>query len=250
MVLFPPQQSNPICCWLILYHANHPSKHQLSYSYFMDKLIFFLAFCCFIYCFPRDKRYPIKLEGDQSEIYKGNKSFFIYAETSWEKESWCKALRLASSDKNKQITHCQLIKDFHGYLSLLNANYPSFLKPSVLLNETVDKQSKPGVPPSKVSFFLKKLAKKASVKAGLEGKSDGETKVTEKFDGAAIVEEKCSDDEGTLCLNLLFLRLFFDAQRSKEIGDAIIARIQVWYENLSTFPFGSVTSLPGRICVS
>jgi hypothetical protein len=139
------------------------------------------------------------------------------------------------------MTHCQLIKDFHSYLSLLNANYPSFLKPSVLLNETIDRQHKPGGPPSKVGVLLKRLAKKAPTKAGLEGKSDGETKITEKFEGSAIVEEKCGDDEGTLCLNLLFLRLFFDAQKSKEIGAAIIARIQVWFEKFRTIPFRSVT---------
>jgi hypothetical protein len=109
------------------------------------------------------------------------------------------------------------------------------------LNETIDRQSKPGGPPSKVGVFLKKLAKKASTKAGLEGKSDGETKITEKFDGSAIVEEKCGDDEGTLCLNLLFLRLFFDAQRNKEIGAAIIARIHVWFENFSTVSYRSVS---------
>lgn len=220
---------------------NFSSKHQLSYYHILRTNFFFLVFV-FIY-FPRDKKYPIKLEDGKSEIYKGNKSFHIYAETNWEKESWCKALRLASSNKSKQITHQQLIKDFHDYLSLLNANYPSFLKPAIIINETIDKQSRPGVPPSKVGLYLKKFAKKASTKVGLEGKSDGETKITEKFDGAAISEEKCGDDEGTLCLNLLFFRLFFDVHRNKEIGAAIQARIQVWYENLVQFLLGLFTSL-------
>ncbi|KAJ4773739.1 Testis-expressed sequence 2 protein [Rhynchospora pubera] len=179
-----------------------------------------------------DKKYPIKLEDNQSKIYKGHQSFYIYAETNWEKESWCKALRLASSDKSKHLSHCQLIKDFHDYLSLLNAKYPSFLKPSILLNETMDKQSRPVGPPSRVGFFMKKIAKKASTKAGFEGKTDGETKITEKFDGPAAVEEKCSDDEGTLCLNLLFSRLFFDAKRREEIGAIIKNRIQRTLSNM------------------
>lgn len=43
----------------------------------------------------RAKRYPIKLES-KSAIYNGSNCFYIYLETSWEKESWCRALRIAS----------------------------------------------------------------------------------------------------------------------------------------------------------
>ncbi|KAL0318723.1 UNVERIFIED_CONTAM: hypothetical protein Sangu_2028500 [Sesamum angustifolium] len=49
------------------------------------------------------KRYPIKVESKDSAIYKGCKIMYLYLETSWEKESWCKALRLASCDDEEKM---------------------------------------------------------------------------------------------------------------------------------------------------
>ncbi|THU72786.1 hypothetical protein C4D60_Mb04t15850 [Musa balbisiana] len=71
----------------------------------------------------RAKRYPIKLESNDTKIYKGSKACYLYFDTSWEKESWCKALRLASCpDRGKWNWFSQLGEDFQDYLSSLTAD--------------------------------------------------------------------------------------------------------------------------------
>ncbi|KAK4350676.1 hypothetical protein RND71_029989 [Anisodus tanguticus] len=113
------------------------------------------------------KRYPIKVESGASAIYKGSRIFYIYLETSWEKESWCKALRLASCEDEEKIKWlAKLNVEFHNYLTSLNAAYPSFMKPSSSFGaELVDKSSKPDGSSSKVRQFLKKFAKKTTKNA-------------------------------------------------------------------------------------
>ncbi|KAL2553377.1 putative integral membrane protein conserved region [Forsythia ovata] len=206
------------------------------------------------------KRYPIKVESKGSVIYKGSKIIYIYLETSWEKESWCKALRLASCDEEKLKWFTKLNLEFHNYLTSLNAGYPSFMKPSgVLSAEPLDKPIKFDGS-SKVRQFLKKLTKKGS-KSGVEYIASGtstsgreERKLSEKsrsiqdsvlapglvkmvptgkrsrgyISGISDVESdhKSSSDEGTLCLNLLISRLFFDAKRNLQIRNSIRNRIQ------------------------
>ncbi|XP_047080258.1 uncharacterized protein LOC124691006 [Lolium rigidum] len=146
------------------------------------------------------KRYPIKLESQEHEIYNGSKVCFLYAETSWEKESWCKALRLAATaDKEKLNWHAQLSKEFSNYISSLNSEYPCFLKPTVLSaedHEVMDSETKTDGS-SKVRLFLKKLAKKASTKVPAEGKTgaasstQGEKKILDKirsYQGAPFIE--------------------------------------------------------------
>ncbi|KAM3319340.1 testis-expressed protein 2-like isoform X3 [Capsicum chacoense] len=110
------------------------------------------------------KRYPIKVESGASVVYKGSRIFYIYLETSWEKEAWCKALRLAScEDEEKVKWSAKLNVEFHNYLTSLNAAYPSFMKPfSSFGAELVDKSSKPDGSSSKVRQFLKKISKKAT----------------------------------------------------------------------------------------
>ncbi|XP_065046907.1 uncharacterized protein LOC135678252 [Musa acuminata AAA Group] len=242
------------------------------------------------------KRYPIKLESKESKIYKGSKTCYLYFDTSWEKESWCKALRLASCpDKGKWNWFSQLSEDFQDYLSSLNTEYPSFLKPSTVFTETTDRTSRiDGA--SRVRLFLKRLAKKAS-KSGLESRQAsfsssgyGERKIGEKLrssnsvsssDGFikssseeksssnsmqdmaqpvpptsthfgnksmlsaipdAAADEKFVSDEGTLCWNLLFSRLFFDAKKSSEINNLIKARIQRTLSNMRTTSYiGEIT---------
>lgn len=200
-------------------------------------------------CFPfRAKRYPIKLERKESQISKGGKVCYVYAPTSWEKESWCKALRLAATtDKDKHQFHDMLAQEFHAYVSSLNAGYPCFLKPSGLSVQEhvpVDNTVKTDGP-SKVRNFLKRLAKKPSTKASSpesktnlvpSNKQDGKQPSTPSssvsFDSQlsdsphANVEQKLAD-HGTLCWNLLFSRLFFDAKMNDEVHRAIKARIQV-----------------------
>ncbi|KAM3223336.1 hypothetical protein ACQJBY_056968 [Aegilops geniculata] len=146
------------------------------------------------------KRYPIKVESQESEIYNGSKVCFLYAETSWEKESWCKALRLAATaDKEKLNWHAKLSKEFGNYISSLNSEYPCFLKPTAMSaedHEVMDSETKTDGS-SKVRLFLKKLAKKASTKVPVEGKTSaasstqGERKMLDKlrsYQGAPFIE--------------------------------------------------------------
>ncbi|KAD4584072.1 hypothetical protein E3N88_21673 [Mikania micrantha] len=210
-----------------------------------------------------DKKYPVKVENQSSEIYHGSKLLYMYFETSCEKESWCKALRLAScDDKEKLIWFYKLRAEFHSYLASLNAEYPSFLKPSIGFNpEIEDKSIKIDGSSSKVRHFLKRLAKKTS-KAGREDKKISENSVggslksfqtekkpnygaDDKITQAMIPRlipsgsrnlgsqssdtesnDKMSYDDGTLCCNLLISRLFFDAKNNVDLRNMIQAQIQ------------------------
>ncbi|KAF9664272.1 hypothetical protein SADUNF_Sadunf17G0138800 [Salix dunnii] len=117
------------------------------------------------------KRFPIKVESKTSPIYNASKTVFIFLETSWEKESWCKALRLASSDDQEKLNwFIKLNEEFLRYLTSLNTEYPSFMKPSVgFYVEPIDRASRFDGSESKVRMFWKKLARKAS-KSGVENK--------------------------------------------------------------------------------
>ncbi|KAF8769053.1 hypothetical protein HU200_006976 [Digitaria exilis] len=212
------------------------------------------------------KRYPIKLERKESQISKGGKVCYVYAPTSWEKESWCKALRLAATtDKDKHQFHDMLAQEFHAYVSSLNAGYPCFLKPSGLSVQEhvpVDNTVKTDGP-SKVRNFLKRLAKKPSTKASSpesktnlvpSNKQDGKQPSTPSssvsFDSQlsdsphANVEQKLAD-HGTLCWNLLFSRLFFDAKMNNEVHRAIKARIQRTLSNTRTPTYIGEITLSG-----
>jgi hypothetical protein len=158
----------------------------------------------------RAKRYPIKLESKDYEIYNGSKVCYLYTDTSWEKESWCKALRIAATaDKEKLNWHAKLSEEFLNYISSLNSEYPCFLKPPVLSgedHEVMDRTSKTDGS-SKVRLFLKKLAKKASAKAPLEGKTSsgssvqGEKKILDKlrsYQGAPFIEALIGPQEDKL----------------------------------------------------
>ncbi|CAA0820978.1 Putative integral membrane protein conserved region (DUF2404 [Striga hermonthica] len=225
------------------------------------------------------KRYPIKVERKDSAVYRGHKIIYIYLETSWDKESWCKALRLAScNDKEKIAWFSELNAEFHSYLASLNAGYPSFMKPYGGSNtESIDKLIKFDNSSSKVRQFLKKLTKKAS-KSGQDYKASGastsgheETKVNQnsrsfqdlflindiaKVDTAGKIPGIISDDasvtssvssaiesgienhlpqitdEGTLCINVLISRLFFDVKSSSQIKTLIQNRIQRALSNM------------------
>ncbi|KAI7728514.1 hypothetical protein M8C21_023496 [Ambrosia artemisiifolia] len=209
------------------------------------------------------KKYPIKVENKSSVIYHGNKLFYMYFETSCEKESWCKALRLAScDDKEKLIWFYKARAEFHSYLASLNVEYPSFLKPSIGFNREIgDRSVKLDGSSSKVRHFLKKLGKKTS-KIGKDDKKSSENSVggssrlsqTEKKPNYGAEEkviqaltqgpipsgnrnvgsqssdtnsnDKVSSDDGTLCCSLLISRLFFDAKSNVNLRNSIQARIQ------------------------
>uniref|UniRef100_A0A6N2LJ16 SMP domain-containing protein n=2 Tax=Salix viminalis TaxID=40686 RepID=A0A6N2LJ16_SALVM len=117
------------------------------------------------------KRFPIKVESKTSPIYNASKTVLIFLETSWEKESWCKALRLASSDDQKKLNwFIKLNEEFLRYLTSLNTEYPSFMKPSVgFYVEPIERTSRFDGSESKVRMFWKKLARKAP-KSGVENK--------------------------------------------------------------------------------
>ncbi|XP_044477005.1 uncharacterized protein LOC123204425 isoform X2 [Mangifera indica] len=119
------------------------------------------------------KRFPIKVESKTSTLYNLSKTIYIYLETSWEKESWCKAFRLAACDDKKRLEWCtRLNEEFHCYLTSLNTGYPSFTKPSIGLTaepsslgaivEPIDRSGRFDGSSSKVRILWKKLAKKAS----------------------------------------------------------------------------------------
>ncbi|CAH8391085.1 unnamed protein product [Eruca vesicaria subsp. sativa] len=113
------------------------------------------------------KRYPIKVESKvSSDLYKGNKVFYIYLETSWEKESWCKALRLAACENPERFIwySTKLQQEFRSYVTSLNVAYHSFMKPSArFCFETFDKgNNRTDGSSSKVRLFLKKFSRKRS----------------------------------------------------------------------------------------
>lgn len=149
-----------------------------------------LNFCSYSFSYGnnRAKRFPLKLESKTSMINNGSKILYIYLETSWEKESWCKALRLASCDKKERVDwFFKLHEGFHNYLTTLNPGYPSFMKPSMgLCAEPADQMNRSDGTSSKVRFLWKKIAKKTS-RVGLENRSSwaqlsglAERKPTEK----------------------------------------------------------------------
>lgn len=104
------------------------------------------------------------MEAETSAIYNGSRSLYIYFETSIEKESWSKALRISSCSSNEKLkSFAQLRTDFQNYLTALNTEHPSLMKPTMGLNaDSVEKSAKIDGSSSKVRHFLKKLAKKTS----------------------------------------------------------------------------------------
>ncbi|CAN6935361.1 unnamed protein product [Brassica oleracea] len=211
------------------------------------------------------KRFPIQVESKTSDLYKGNRVFYIYLETSWEKESWCKALRLAASnDQERFIWSTKLKDEFRSYMASLNAAYPSFMKPSAGFSfESLDKGVKIDGPSSKVRLFWKKFSKKCSTKVtasarpyqdshsnGSSGKSNParkirDTIIPEETDVGAFSrswshasdvdsEDKFFADEGTLAWNLLISRLFFDVKENAGLKNAVHERIQRVLSNMRT----------------
>ncbi|CAL5040708.1 unnamed protein product [Urochloa decumbens] len=205
------------------------------------------------------KRYPIKLESKESEICRGSKVCYVYADTSWEKESWCKALRLASTtDKDKHKFHAMLTEEFRSYIASLNAGYPCFLKPSMLSGQehvVVDNTTKTDGS-SKVRNFLKRLTKKASTKASPDSKTKQDVRLSSTPSSSLSFNSQLSDsphtdveqklaNDGTLCWNLLFSRLFFDAKMNDEVNKAIKARIQRTLSNTRTPAYIGEITLAG-----
>ncbi|XP_010474308.1 PREDICTED: testis-expressed sequence 2 protein-like [Camelina sativa] len=220
------------------------------------------------------KRFPIQVESKTSVLYKGNRVFYIFLETSWEKESWCKALRLAACENQERFIWSTKLKDeFRHYLASLNAAYPSFMKPSAGFSfESLDKGIKVDGPSSKVRLFWKKFSKKCSPKVNMppSGREDKKTStrpyqdsqstggsgkstparrmqdnIPEETDvqvvsrswshsshGSDIDSEDKSFDEGTLALNVLISRLFFDVKQNTVLKTLVRERIQRVMSNM------------------
>ncbi|XP_042012459.1 testis-expressed protein 2-like [Salvia splendens] len=251
------------------------------------------------------KRYPIQVESKDLAIYKGSKIIYLYLETAWEKESWCKVLRLASCDDGeKNAWFSKLTMEFQYYLASLNAGYPSFIKPSGGVNaEPVNRTDKLDNSSSRVRHFLKKLAKKASKSAhdykpsgpSISGHEErkvistsyssqdmvlpnGSAKIdtTAKLPNAYFADTSMTSsvspslelsglseadskekyvDEGTLCLNMVISRLFFDAKNNLQLRSSLHTRIQRALSNMRIPSYiGEVTctavdpgTLPPRI---
>ena len=215
----------------------------------------------------RAKRFPIQVESKTSDLYKGNRVFYIYLETSWEKESWCKALRLAACNDQERATWPTKLKhDFQNYTASLNVAYPSFMKqPSSGFDvESLDNKGvKIDAPSSKVRLFWKKFSRKkvpnredkktSSTRhyqdsSGSSGRSTPAIKVRDNnipeetevqafsrswSHGSHVSdvdsEDKFYTDEGTLAWNLLISRLFFDVKLNTGIKTVVHERIQVCY---------------------
>lgn len=213
----------------------------------------------------RVKRYPIKLENKTSVIYNRSNTLHIYLETSWEKESWCKVLRLASSDDKERLNWFTMLnEDFQTYLKSLNSRYPSFMKPSLGLSYAepiIDRVNRlDDSSSSKIRLFWKKLARKAPKTGLIDSKpswsslsSNGERRISEKTRSfqdsdpssssslsksgshsqrSAVsdldADDKFINDEGSLCWNLLISRLFFDAKGNAKIRRSFQERTQVY----------------------
>ncbi|KAG2608726.1 hypothetical protein PVAP13_4NG344510 [Panicum virgatum] len=114
---------------------------------------------------------------------------------------------------------------------------------------------------SKVRSFLKRLSKKSTIKASPESKtnlvpskqdikqpstpSSSASSNSQLSDSPHTnVEEKLAND-GTLCWNLLFSRLFFDAKMNDEVNKAIKARIQRTLSNTRTPAYIGEITLAG-----
>ncbi|CAF1910121.1 unnamed protein product [Brassica oleracea var. botrytis] len=216
------------------------------------------------------KRYPIKVESKTSNLHKGNRVFYIFLETSWEKESWCKALRVAACNDQERATWPTKLKhDFQNYIASLNVAYPSFMKqPSSGFDvESLDNKGvKIDAPSSKVRLLWKKFSRKkvpnredkktSSTRhyqdsSGSSGRSTPAIKVRDNnipeetevqafsrswSHGSHVSdvdsEDKFYTDEGTLAWNLLISRLFFDVKLNTGIKTVVHERIQRVLSNM------------------
>ncbi|KAJ0229245.1 hypothetical protein HA466_0318070 [Hirschfeldia incana] len=214
------------------------------------------------------KRYPLKVESKTPDLYKGNSLFYIYLETSWEKESWCKALRLAAcTDQQKATWPTKLKHDFQNYIASLNAAYPSFMKQSSAGFDSESLDNNKGVkiddpPSSKVRLLWKKFSrkkvqdKKTSTRpyqdsSGSSGRSTPARKIRDNiipeetdvkdfsrsWSRGSHVSDVNSEDkfytgEGTMAWNLVISRLFFDVKLNTWIKNVVHERIQRVLSNM------------------
>ncbi|XLS58386.1 hypothetical protein HN51_008141 [Arachis hypogaea] len=151
------------CCLEHGYHTSSDVERNtllctLAYllrKYGASRSFFYVGFC-------RVKRYSIKVENNKSVVYHGSKLLYIYLETSWEKEAWCKSLHMASRAQSEKLKwSSQLYEECHRYLASLNIEYhPFIMRPSAGSSfDALEKSSKPDGSSSRVPQFLSRITK-------------------------------------------------------------------------------------------
>lgn len=177
----------------------------------------------------RAKRYPIKIQCKEAstDLYNGNNIVYLYADTSWEKESWCKALQLAcTTDPQKLRSHSEIIQNYESYLDAITLEYPSFVKNVSGSPKQLDCANR-AEGQSRVRTFLKKFSKRARAKMSVERTLSENLKGSFQDLTSSPEAGMVFEDEGRLCLNLFLSRLYYDVQNSTEINNFIQSRIQV-----------------------
>lgn len=248
------------------------------------------------------KKYPIKVESRDRELFAGNFICLFYLETSREKEAWCQVLRAASRwARETEDWYSAQNREFHEYASRIDETYPAFPKStSSRIENVVDEKgrlSKTEASLSRRQRLWKKLVRKGSSKgSALESKTGSqhadskgnsvesksgsgheETQssvslqsqlcIHEQQDSGAastssrqlncdkvLMDEKYSSagfpknlepadtpvsimpvvDQGTMCWNLFFTRLFFDSYHSPKFQAACHKRIQKQLSKIRT----------------
>ncbi|QHO42511.1 uncharacterized protein DS421_5g154800 [Arachis hypogaea] len=179
------------------------------------------------------KRYPIKVENNKSVVYHGSKLLYIYLETSWEKEAWCKALRMASCDQSENLSglvSCTKIgldsksawtsREERKSLDKLRA-----CQDAILATEYMKGSSTP-------SDLKSCISEKAPSFSSSMCRSRSQSNINVRSDSDA--DEKYGTDDGTLCWNLLIARLFFDAKGNSQVKKTIQERMQRALANVRT----------------
>ncbi|CAD5197011.1 unnamed protein product [Musa acuminata subsp. malaccensis] len=216
-------------------------------------------------------RYPIKLESMNADIYQGSRTCYVYLDTSWEKESWCKALRFASCpDKQKLKTYAKLREDFQRYV----ASVPEHLSPQKPLKPHCDPSIKTTKfqKTTRIRHLLNRFSKGVSKNNGIITPSLGKKKVDDRViarNGVILMNEflnasspekssscssdlvrsgslpplysglhnaasddKINRDDTAFFWNLVLSRLFFDVKRSAVVNNCIKTQFQRTLSNM------------------
>ncbi|WOL16885.1 hypothetical protein Cni_G25673 [Canna indica] len=217
-------------------------------------------------------RFPIKLESKREAILEGSKICYIYLDTSWEKESWCKALQLASCPEKQKIkNYADLHKDFQRYTASLLDHF-SLQKPleiNSFVSDQATKYHKPALMRNLLNTFAKGVPKSGKAPSHGRKKSDerptGVMLMNESPYASYIEKSLCGSpqdivrsdpvppstskvqhlvhpnlaygddqvhDESAFFLNLIISRLFFDVRRSTEVSNYLKAQIERTLSNV------------------
>ncbi|KAJ0681544.1 putative synaptotagmin-like mitochondrial-lipid-binding domain-containing protein [Helianthus annuus] len=165
------------------------------------------------------KKYPVKVENKSSDIYHGSKLFYLYFETSCEKESWCinpeigdRSVKVDGSSSKVRHFLKKLTKKTSKTAKEDKKNSENSVGGSSKLSQT-EKKSNEGVEEKVIQAMIPKSVPSGSRNLGSQN-SDTDS------------NDKMCRDDGTLCCNLLISRLFFDAKSSVDLRNLMQAHIQ------------------------